>query len=76
MFSGYGIAHAAIMGMFPSFGTEVTKPSMRDYEDMVQKLLDEADPDLLALIYKSLYARGYRISTVDAQITNLRKKCG
>lgn len=64
--------------MFPSFGTfpDTTKPSMRDWEDAVQALLDNTDEDALALLYKALYARSYRISMVDAQIAKLKKKCG
>jgi hypothetical protein len=58
-----------------SISVPAAVPSFRDQEDSVQKILDDWDPDALALLYKSLYARGYRISTVDAQIAKLKKRC-
>ncbi len=49
------------------------KPTFKDQEDYVYKLLEDTDPGVLALLYKSLYARGFRIGTVEPQIQKLRR---
>lgn len=49
-------------------------PTFKDQEDYVRKLLDDLDPGVLALLYKSLYASGLRISTVDTEIAKMRRR--
>lgn len=50
-----------------------TKPTFKDQEDYVYRLLEDTDEGVLALLYKSLYARGFRIGTVDPLISKLRR---
>lgn len=50
--------------------------TLKTVEDWATELMDSHDPDELALLYKALYSRGYRISTCDAQIAKLQKRLG
>jgi hypothetical protein len=52
---------------------KATPVTFKDQEDYVYKLLDDLDPGVLALLYKMLYARGYRIGTVEPQIRKLKQ---
>jgi len=43
-------------------------------EDRAQELLDHESESILAILYKALYARGFRITTIDADIARALKK--
>lgn len=49
--------------------------TFKDQEDIVSKFIQDHEVGLLALMFKMLHNLGYRISTVDAQIAELRRKC-
>ncbi len=53
--------------------TKDSPPTFKDQEDYVYRLLEDTDPGVLALLYKSLYARGYRIGTVEPEIRKLKR---
>jgi hypothetical protein len=58
----------------PPPGWLLPKPhTFREIEDAVQHTLDTADAGDLALLYKSLYARGYRLDQCNALIAKRRK---
>lgn len=56
---------------------ETRKGVLRVAENLVQELLDRDDCLLEAVLYKTLYARGYRMATVESVIRReVEKKCG
>ena len=48
----------------------------KDVEDRVTELINSKPEGELALIYKMLHARGFRIATVGSQIATAKATCG
>lgn len=73
--SGWSRWPLGLTGLYGSGGGLAPNPAtFKDQEDYVLKLLDETDPGVLALIYKALYAIGYRIDACDQKINDLKKR--
>lgn len=60
----------ATMGPPPDPTTKAASPSdvLREREDRAQELLDSTPESTLLIMYKLLYARGVRITTIDHDI--------
>jgi hypothetical protein len=54
--------------------TKPASPTFKDQENYVSGLLNDLDEGVLALLYRTLHAAGYRISTVGPQIQKLKQR--
>lgn len=63
------------MGLSGMFGAQTPEQKWQEVEDRVTRWLENTSDGELALTYKMLYARGYRIATVNQQIAEAKKKC-
>lgn len=62
------------LGGLMSTWTPPQPTTFKDQEDYVRKLIEDLDDGVLALVYKSLHAIGYRIDGCQVKIDALRKK--